>query len=151
MVVRCLKNELDNSPVLVLPTQEDREIGDEDFVYSKEDYIYAKKFHEYALTIDKEYVVYGILQYDGQLRYLVEDDFEEVFFFSSELFDICDASVPFEWTVAKFDLKLEKGTLFVLGYDALTNSYADLLDLLDMKYSAIKKFFDYKAWIRKWK
>ncbi len=146
MRVRCI-TDISTYPWMFLPLEED---GSMDFVYD----VYAspggmytifQELEGFHVTTGKEYTVYGILEHDNQLRYLIQDDRDEVYFLPYVLFEITDMSIPFDWKVNTYTV--ENGLVLVVGYDDLASTYKGLIDMLRSDMTAIRKFLDYKAYM----
>ena len=72
MTVICEKTCC-NESVLLLPMQADASIGDDDFALLM-GYTVESEITEYHVSEGAEYVVYGILVYKNQIRYLIQDN-----------------------------------------------------------------------------
>ena len=95
-----------------------------------------------ALTVGRDYPVFGILTYGGDVRYLVENCEGIPGFYPSVLFSILDRNISPDWSMNLYTLP--DGKLFVAGYDALTKSYDALLALIREEPRAVEDFLDYK-------
>lgn len=62
--------------------------------------------------------------------------------------EICNHDVPFDWKINYF--KIQEGLLLIMGYGAITNNYDELIDIIERKEIALRKFVDYKDWLKKW-
>ena len=147
MVVSCLNNKYDKQ-VLVLPTQEDKTVQFDDLIIVGGWYSIFKEQIGYSTTIAQQYTVYGILQYDSQLYYLIQDDDNLAVFVPHSLMKICDNAIPFDWSINSFEL--EKGSLFIIGYNELTISYKSMCNLINQESTAVRNFLEYKAHIEHW-
>ncbi len=148
MKIRCCKNEIEY-PTLVIPINPSAsmEPGDNFICVSGGATIFRELEH-YEFTVGLEYYVYGILQYNNQIRYLTQNDFNACIFAPNALFEITDRSLPYDWSVNTYEL--EGGTLMIIGYDSLTDGYENLRGIADEEGWAVRKFLDYKEWLSKW-
>ncbi|MED4129768.1 phosphoribosylaminoimidazole synthetase [Shouchella miscanthi] len=72
------------------------------------------------ITIGKEYIVYGIIHYEGGFRYLVYDDFETIYWYPAELFEVIDSNLPSNWHFKFFGQNAEPISA-IMGYKELLN------------------------------
>lgn len=147
MIVTCLNNKYEKQ-LLVLPNQETKTVKFDEFVIVSGWYSIYQQLVGYSITVDKKYTVYGILQYDSQLYYLIQDEEAMAVFVPHSLMKICDNTIPFDWTINSFEL--EKGTLLIIGYNELTLNYKALCDLIEQKGVAVRHFLEYKTQVERW-
>ena len=147
MLVTCLNDKYDKQ-LLVLPTQENKTVKFDELIIGSGWYSVSQELVGYSITVDKKYLVYGILQYDGQLFYLIQDENAMAVFVPHSLMKICDNTIPFDWSINSFEL--EKGTLLIIGYNELTLSYKAVCDLAEHKSNAVRYFLEYKAHVARW-
>ena len=130
-----------NESVLLLPMQVDASIGDDNFVLLM-GYTVESEITEYHVTEGAEYVVYGILVYKNQIRYLVQDNDGMPVFCPDELFHIGKPNIYWDWEVISF--LVDGMPLFIIGYPAMEGAYDKLIDLAVRNEDAIKQFLKYK-------
>ncbi len=142
MKVKCLINKNANINPLVLPLDINKELSDDNFVVS--DLEASGSITGYDLSVGRNYIVYGILEYDKETRYLVLDDSNIPTFHSSKLFQTIESDNNIEWDTMIF---------IVNGKELKITTYSDLLDynnlvqLINKKTISIRKFLDYKDYI----
>lgn len=93
------------------------------------------------MSVGRDYVVYGILEYDGEKRFLVQDDSNIPSFHSSKLFQIINSNSDFEWETKIFLINDKQ--LLITSYNNILN-YNNLIELIEKKPKAIRIFLDYK-------
>ena len=147
MIVKCNINKC-SYPPLVLPYLSTEEADIDDVVVSKDCYTIDSKIDGYCITKGRDYIVYGILFYKDQIRYLICNDNNMPGFFPSILFRITEPYVWFDWEVNEYTIESEK--MMIMGYSAITETYEDLRDLIDNKADAVDKFLDYKYKEQNW-
>ena len=96
------------------------------------------------LTINKEYIVYGVCYHDYSFNYLVYEDTGNLFWYQSELFEIINDKVPSSWYFS-FLYHLDSQMKMLWGYDELVNNEDHNDDLLDKNESAERIFYKRKA------
>ncbi|MBR0156394.1 MAG: hypothetical protein IJM20_02615 [Clostridia bacterium] len=152
MKVICKKNICNAEiPACILPTTEHGKInwGNDDFVVvDVGGYSIGHQLDGYMLTIGREYDLFGVLQYNRRLRFLVRDDQMMPIFAPSSLFEIIDPSIPADWKLKTF--YIEEGPLLVIGYEDLADDYDALISLVKSRPAGIKSFLNYVAWLEKW-
>lgn len=139
MKVKCIINKNANVLPLVLPIDINEELSDENFVVS--DLEATGSITGYDLSMGREYRVYGILEYDNEIRYLILDDSNIPVFHSSKLFQIIDSSLDIEWDTKVYIVNNKQ--LIITSYCDILD-YNSLIDLVQEKPCAIKSFLDYK-------
>lgn len=147
MKATCLNNKYEGR-ACVLPTDENRKVKFDDLIVLGGWYSICRELVGYSITSDKEYVIYGIMQYDGELYYLIQDDDALPVFVPHSLMQVCDNAIPFDWTMNVFEL--ENGTLLVIGYNELTVNYRAMCDLINEDGIAVKHFLNYKLQAERW-
>ena len=76
-----------NESVLLLPLRATDSVGDDNFALLM-GYTVASEITKYHISKGTEYIVYGILVYKNQVRYLIQDDDGMPIFSPDELFYI---------------------------------------------------------------
>ena len=137
--VKCLINKNANVIPLVLPKLLNKEMSDENFVVL--DLEATGGIMGYDLSLGSEYLVYGILEYDKEIKFLIQDDSNIPIFYSSKLFQIIDSNADLEWGTKT--ILVNDKELLINSYDDLLN-YNNLIDLILKKPQAIKNFLAYK-------
>ncbi|QOR35927.1 phosphoribosylaminoimidazole synthetase [Clostridium sp. 'deep sea'] len=74
-----------------------------------------------AITQEKSYIVYGMAICQEGLDYLIYDDYEMPMWYSADLFEIEDSSLPNYWHHSFWGYE-EFGITAVWGYPELANS-----------------------------
>lgn len=134
-----------NESVLLLPLQVDTTIDDNSFALLM-GYTVDSEYTEYHISKGVEYIVYGILIYRNQIRYLIQDDDGMPIFCPEELLLIQNRSVYWDWEVLSFFL--EGMPLVLIGYPAMEGAYDKLIDLVERREKAIKRFLQYKDYAK---
>jgi len=138
MRITCKNNSLPATMPLYFSRTIDFSPKDEDYVYSCDYYTISSAKNGYNVTIGKEYKVYGIMFVDNKVRYFViMDGYSSPRWLPSELFDVSDPQIPFDWKVGSYISNFGEG--MYLGYSELTD-YPFMLDLLDGNLDAGKRF-----------
>ena len=143
----CLSDRYDGQ-ACVLPTDENKEVKFDDLIVLEGWYSICKELVGYSITVGQEYVIYGMMHYDGLLHYLVQDDDALPVFVPHSLMKVCDNTIPFDWSMNVFEL--ENGTLSIIGYNELVISYKAMCELVEQKGIAVRHFLEYKAQAEKW-
>ena len=147
MIAKCVCNEY-TGPALVLPTQVDGVTSTFDLVIVGGWFsIYGERVG-YNITIGKKYDVYGVMQYDGHIYYLIQDEWALCCFAPHSLFEIYKLDIPFGWKINCFNI--EHGPLLIIGYDGITDSYDKLIQLINRDRDMVREFLDYKDWLNVW-
>lgn len=141
MKIKCLRTCGKYEP-LILPYVYGKSISDQNFIVSHEWYTIDSEVSGYSLTTSFEYIVYGMLFYRNELRYLIANNNNIPGFFPAELFEIAENYMQPDWEMNVF--KLDSDRLFVIGYPDLLSDYSKLRDLIDGNNGAIRAFLEYK-------
>ena len=97
------------------------------------------------LTINKEYIVYGICYHDYTFNYLVYEDTNIPFWYAIELFEIINDKAPNSWHFA-FRNNKDSPMKMIWGYDELAIQEGHSDDLLVVgTEKAVKIFHKRKA------
>lgn len=139
MKVKCINNKNANIEPLVLPLNINEEMSDKNFVVT--DLEASGSIIGYDLSVGREYAVYGILEYDCEKRFLVQDDSNIPSFHSSKLFQIIDSNYDFEWETKIFIVNGKK--LLITSYYDILN-YNRLINLIEKKNNVFRIFLNYK-------
>ncbi len=139
MKVKCIINRNVSVLPLVLPIDINKEFSDENFVVSNLES--TGSITGYDLSIGRDYIVYGILEYDNKKRFLIQDDSNIPAFHSSKLFQIIDSSLDIEWGTKAYLVNNKQ--LIITSYCDILD-YNSLIDLIQENPYAIKSFLDYK-------
>lgn len=146
MTVLC-KKTCCNESVLLLPMRVDDSVGDDNFALLM-GYTVDSEITEYHITEGTEYIVYGILVYKNQVRYLIQDNDSMPVFCPNELFCIEKSNVYWDWGIESF--LVDGMPLLIIGYPAMEGSYEMLIELVKRKKDAIEKFLTYKEYTKKY-
>ena len=144
MNVKCTNNR-GTYPLLVLPIDNTREIDEDNYVSSNEWYTIDSAISGYCLTIDKQYLVYGVMIYQNKMRFLVLNDQGNPYFMPSELFDNNEIAICWDWEESHFCV--DKMDCKILTSPELISSYDDLVSLVSLDENAFRRFLDYKKYI----
>jgi hypothetical protein len=82
-----------------------------------------------AITLNKCYIVYGMAICQEGLDYLIYDDYEMPMWYSADLFEIKDSTLPNNWHHSFWAYE-EFGISAVWGYSELANHKNTLMDYL---------------------
>lgn len=148
MTVVCIEYQLCDEAILLLPTEETTSVGDDNFVLMM-GFTVDQRITEYRVTKGREYTVYGILSYKGQVRFLIQDDAAMPVYCPGELFRIRTSGVYWDWGVASFSVG--NIPLLLVGYPVMEGGYDELIDLVARKDEAFKQFLKYKDYAEKYK
>lgn len=88
------------------------------------------------LTLEKEYVVYGICQIKNEKYYLINSDARPDFL-PSVLFEITSEVIPNNWIQKSY---LDSKRIMVNGFPDLANDLDYVFELADGNRAAIRKF-----------
>lgn len=120
-------------------------LNDSNFIASAEWHTINSKEVGFSISIEKEYYVYGILQYQNQIRFLLMDDNNMPGFFPSILFNIKQGDIPTGWVVKKHEIG--DGDMIITTDPMLIDSYEDLKSIIEYKNAAIEAILDYKRFV----
>jgi hypothetical protein len=97
---------------------------------------------EFSLNIGSDYIVYGLIIWNGVIQYLTMDKHMSVpFWHPAELFEIINKAIPYDWY---FDSLEETGVQLICGYKELVEDENHFDDLLERKEEAINIFLKRK-------
>ena len=144
MKVKYTKTNL-KYPPLVIPRDILCAASDDNFVASTEYLSPNGTIAGYNLSVGEEYLVYGILVTEGQIRYLICDKDNEPAFFPAQLFSITNSMIMFDW---EFNIyQWSDGECAVWGDSSFAKDYHYFVDLINKTPRAMQRFLDYKATI----
>ena len=123
-------------------------LNDSNFIASAEWHTINSKEVGFSISVEKEYYVYGLLQYHNQSRFLLMDDNNMPGFFPSILFDIRQGDIPIGWIVKKYEIREED--LIITTDPMLIDSYEDLKSIVEYKDAAIRAMLDYKQFVQEY-
>ena len=144
MRVICKENKIDEKyELLVLFKPEGpKDIYDDDYYVVEAGYFNTPGDTVYDVAIGKEYEVYGIMIFEGIIRYLVICEDITPNWITNDMFEIKDYKLPYNWCCNKFVSNNIEGT--IIGYKELSNDYQHLLGLMSRNPKDIKIFLDQK-------
>ncbi|EOO25096.1 hypothetical protein ICM_05916 [Bacillus cereus BAG1X2-3] len=101
----------------------------------------------FNLTIEKEYIVYGICKLQsGELTYLILGERENMpSWYPAELFKISDALQPLEWYCAEHKQVKETTIDYIWGYKELALDDTHALGLIERENKDMELFLKRKA------
>lgn len=141
MKVIC-RNTIGNYPVLVLPVYVNEPITESNYIADKAYYTIDAERMGFSITEKRLYEAFGVMFYLNRVYYLLQDDKGVPGFLPSDLFDVVDNNVFFDWEIASY--RIEGGTLTWIGYPELSRCYDDFRDLFQLKKKAVSDFLRYK-------
>lgn len=94
----------------------------------------------FDLSLDKEYIVYGISIWRKIIFYLICDDYQLPNWYPSEIFRISNDDVPDNWKFAINKNSDEYSVLAVLGYPKLTDIDGYYVELIERDKMALEIF-----------
>jgi len=141
MVVKCIANR-GNEGCLVVPFDYKKSFSDENFETSKELYTISREISGYFITPQRKYTVFGLLIFCEKVRYLISDDNGLPNFFPSDLFEVFEPSILFDWEFRTFPV--DGKLLTLIGYSDLVE-YDSFRDLIRHKPRAVESFLKYKT------
>ena len=144
MLVVC-KTNISQCDPLVLPHNPQYAMSESNYVVASGWYSVDGNFSGYCLTVGAEYQIYGILLYGDQKRYLVVDDDSMPGFLPTELFQICNSTLFFDWKICEYTIETQ--ALLFIGYPELCESYSNLIGLIDWQPQHIERFLSYKEYL----
>lgn len=127
----------------MLPKDLSEKINDENFVSSSEFFTIDSDMSGYSISIGRKYTVMGLIFFHDELRYLISDDNNIPGFFPSDLFEIIDSYILFDWEINSFQIGSRQ--LVVIGYTELAQNYAHLIGLIDRKKQEIQSYLNIKG------
>lgn len=142
MTIKCIINKSNHNPI-VLPKDLSEKINDENFVSSSEFFTIDSDMSGYSISIGRKYTVMGLIFFHDELRYLISDDNNIPGFFPSDLFEIIDSYILFDWEINSFQIGSRQ--LVVIGYTELAQNYAHLIGLIDRKKQEIQSYLNIKG------
>ena len=134
-----------NCEPLIIPRNCRKAICDNNIVVSSEWYTIDSTLSGYSISKGKEYDVYAILIYANQIRYLLLDDYGAPGFFPAQLFLISESTILSDWRIAEYPLSSQP--LYLIGFPAITQTYNDLVNLIEGKKDAIVSLLEYRKFI----
>jgi hypothetical protein len=96
----------------------------------------------FDLTVDREYVGYGICLWLGILVYLIVGEGGQPSWYPAELFQVSQSSIPDCWHYGFFSERADVKA--ILGYSELVNDYDHFDQLSGLEQSALEIFFKRK-------
>ncbi|MBG9751185.1 hypothetical protein ACWGKR_27320 [Bacillus thuringiensis] len=101
----------------------------------------------FNLTIEKEYIVYGICKLQsGELTYLILGERENMpSWYPAELFKISDALQPLEWYCAEHKQVSDTTIDYIWGYKELALDDTHALGLIERENKDMELFLKRKA------
>ncbi|MEH7668062.1 hypothetical protein V7419_15095 [Bacillus sp. JJ689] len=101
----------------------------------------------FNLTIEKEYIVYGIYKLQsGELTYLILGERENMpSWYPAELFKISDALQPLEWYCAEHKQVKDTTIDYIWGYKELALDDSHALELIERENKDMELFLKRKA------
>ncbi|BAR87185.1 MULTISPECIES: hypothetical protein [Bacillus cereus group] len=101
----------------------------------------------FNLTIEKEYIVYGICKLQsGELTYLILGERENMpSWYPAELFKISDALQPLEWYCAEHKQVKDTTIDYIWGYKELALDDTHALGLIERENKDMELFLKRKA------
>lgn len=143
MIVTCVDNYCKERHLL-LPINADAKIMDDNFIVLM-GYTVDSQTTEYMLTKERDYTVHGIMAYDGQVRFLLQDDDGFPVFCPDNLFVTKDSHIYWDWCTSTYEV--EGKPLLIVGYPEITTpkDYSNLIDLIKRNKNGIDRFLQYKA------
>ena len=144
MNVKCIKNR-GAYPLLVLPIDNTQKTDEDNFVSSNDWYTIDSVTSGYCLTIGRQYIVYGVMIYQSQARFLILNDQGNPYFMPSELFANSDIAMCWDWEERHF--YVDNMECKILASAELISSYDDLVSLVSLDENAFRRFLDYKKFI----
>ncbi len=159
MVAECIQHTGTNGPI-ILPVNPSKRMDESNYFAEFGGETIDPENLRYPLTVGENYPVYGIMFYDGEIRYLISGDNGIPFFFPNSMFRISQPQIPFDWTIAEYQIEKsdcwtekrsaeecnlgKKVKLFLLAYDTLTENYTNLIELISCCPQAVRTYLKYK-------
>lgn len=149
MKVKCVKNisEKDAYPVLVLPLNPNMDLSNNNFINSSEWNSIDAQFVGYSISVGQLYDVYAVFIMNNTVRYLIFDDQSEPKFYSSELFECIDHTLPFDCHLHSF---CGKNLNFMIIGQKDFESYGFVADFIGSKEYTILSLIEYRDCLNKW-
>ena len=94
----------------------------------------------FEVSLDKEYIVYGISIWRKIIFYLIYDDNQLPNWYPSEIFKISNSSIPNNWKFAINKNSDEYSVVAVLGYQELTDIDGYYVELIERDKTALEIF-----------
>lgn len=140
MKVKCIKNRNAGIEPLVLPIRLQEKISEDNFVVCDLEAA-GSSFIGFNITVDREYDVFAILQYEDETKFLIQNDDNIPEFHSSKIFTIVKNEEDLEWEDYSFTINNKK--LFLKSYSDL-GEYSEIVGIIERMPGSIKRFLDYK-------
>ncbi|MEG0307616.1 MAG: hypothetical protein RR636_06720 [Clostridium sp.] len=96
---------------------------------------------EFELTINQEYVVYGIMLWEGVPKYLIIGNENLASWYPAELFEVVDNCLPLEWY---FNYYSGESLEAIWGYKEMVMDEAHYDELIEWEDEAVKIFLKRK-------
>ena len=140
MKVKCIINRLNNvNPfILIKPEGPINEYDDNYYVSSRDYYTIDSNTNGYNLYIDEIYIVYGIMVFQNEMRYLLATTDIGPQWYPQQLFEIIDSMLPCDFHCGKFPSNNNTG--MIISYKELATDYSQLIGLMELSPKAIEKF-----------
>jgi len=146
MRVKCVANKLTRKgflETLIKPGGQKSALDDDFYVIIDNQVVIDNETDGYDLAVDKVYDCYGVMYFKNEVRFLiVNESYFTPKWFPSDLFDIVDSSLPYNWHCNSFNSDSING--WMLGYKELVEDYTYLLDLIQEIPYAITIFNNMK-------
>ena len=101
-----------------------------------------------GVLINSNYIVYGIIFYEGSILYLLYDEYKMANWYPAELFEVTEGHIPKGWCYNFLGYK-EFGLSAVWGYNELVNDENHYDGLAEQENSAFELFLKRKTEIDK--
>jgi hypothetical protein len=90
-------------------------------------------------NIDKKYDAHGVMYFKNEVRFLVVSEYSFTpHWYPSELFEVIDSSLPYDWHCNTFTSDMAIG--WIVGFKELADDYIYLFDLMRGTPKAISIF-----------
>lgn len=98
---------------------------------------------DFDITLDREYVVYGVCIWRNVILYLISDDIDNPNWYPAELFSVIDSKISDGWSFTTYD-DGEYDVEATLGYPQLLDK-SHYVKLIERESEALKIFFQEKS------
>lgn len=146
MLIECVETQGEYDAI-VLPRDIHYPLGENNYCCSSEWFTIDSTTSGFSLTRKKQYLVYGLLNINGRIRYLLKSDEKIPGFFPAELFHAVDLEYGPGWICRRYPLA---SSILILTTFPELNTYQDIIGIMDINPSFVRKFVEFAEHLAKW-
>ena len=148
MLQIIIKSNTYEGPAVIFPSSLEDSIGSTESIVVGGWYSIYRSKVGYSVTVGKKYIAFGVLQVNGETLFLIQNDNNDIIFLPSELAEIMENTLPIGWRISDYWNKKIK--VLVIGFDYLTESYSNIICMINGDKKATEEFLKYKDWVENW-